>query len=318
MKNDRLTIITLCLLGIAGMLAQNLPVPAEEPVTPTGQSGKEPSPEKAAESPKAKPVDVTQPISPTKQVKIIIVPMLPEDIINYFETGREPGVRVIDDTSFGIIYLEKRSAEKEAVRAQIQGENPENRNQPTISVHAKEQTTSEIEKTITTALRLFKENKFDKAAAGLKQFLLKKNDNPVVLIIYGHSLFAQGYYKLATHSLRKGIKLIKDFQNTPMDLQEFYDKPETMQKQLEDLISWVKYNPADLDAQFLLGYVYFFTNQYEKSIPAFQNLKEKKYTEPSLDAFIRKGKELSEKKESPTTNETPPTPETPALPPKDK
>ncbi len=152
-----------------------------------------------------------------------------------------------------------------------------------------------LNKILQQGLELFKKDKFTEAAQELKKGILLKPDDGVTAILYGHALFASGKYSLAAKALRRGMRSIKNFPATPMDLKEFYSKPEILTKQISQLETWVKYHPEDLETSFLLGYVYFFTSRLDKAIDTFKLLRKQNPLDAEAEALLTKALELKKK-----------------------
>ncbi len=104
-----------------------------------------------------------------------------------------------------------------------------------------------------TAARLFKK------AIDLDQKL------PVVHIAYGDSLFALGRFDEATQAILTGLEIYPKYAENPINRREFYNNPSEFDRQLRNLENYVNTHPSNLNARFLLGYNYFFTQAYEKA-----------------------------------------------------
>lgn len=152
-----------------------------------------------------------------------------------------------------------------------------------------------LNKILQQGLELFKKDKFAEAAQKFKTGILLKPDDGVTTILYGHALFASGKYSLAAKASRRGMRSINNFPATPMDLKEFYSRPEVLAKQISRLETWVKYHPEDLGTLFLLGYVYFFTSRLDKAVDTFKLLREQNPLDREAEALLTKALELKKK-----------------------
>lgn len=213
--------------------------------------------------------------------------LLPGRYMGPYRVYYEPLIKGMEDLPFCITWLKRISAADQYHRARLKGSDesrqlPPDKALPTL-------TPKQIDQTIRKALALFKRGKFQYSMTLLKKILIAESASPadgseegVTAILYGHSLFALGYYQLAVPALRKGMRLINKFEDTPMDLAEFYGKPEILKEHMAGLETWVKYNPEDMDAKFLLGYVYFFTGRPAQSQSVLAGLLESRHPDPNL------------------------------------
>ena len=88
---------------------------------------------------------------------------------------------------------------------------------------------------------------------------------PVVHIAYGDSLFALGRFDEATQAILTGLEIYPKYAENPINRREFYNNPSEFDRQLRNLENYVNTHPSNLNARFLLGYNYFFTQAYEKA-----------------------------------------------------
>jgi tetratricopeptide (TPR) repeat protein len=105
-----------------------------------------------------------------------------------------------------------------------------------------------------------------RAAAG------RSANDPVAALALGHGLFACGEYAEAAAELRRGIRLYPGMVRVRMNRRDFYGEPAVFDRQVAALERHVAASPDDGAARFVLGYNYFFTQQYGKARAALAPL----------------------------------------------
>jgi tetratricopeptide (TPR) repeat protein len=277
----------------------------------------EPKEEDESSSLEDKPADSTAqtaedyvPVTPTKKSKesIEVQPMLSDDY-DSDTTGvySEPTIKGTDDLPFSIVYLKrKKPARIEVKRYEAELNKSFNRNKPSDIKESVKLTSFDAEQLIKSALALFKNNKFKESAETIKKILIENPDNGVALILYGNALFAMEDYTFSARAIRKGMAVIDDFEDTPMDLKEFYDIPKTLDKQSEELATLVKYSPENFEARFLLGYIHYFSGKLKESLAVLEPFTEFKEADKEALRFVLRAKETLRKqtKQKPPASKT--------------
>ncbi len=137
----------------------------------------------------------------------------------------------------------------------------------------------------------FKKADYQMAAKLFKTAIDKKQDSPVVHIAYGDSLFALGKFGEATQAIIKGLEIYPKYAESHINRRDFYGDPSEFDLQLETLEAYVSKNPADHNARFLLGYNYFFIQDYDRADEQLQAVLTNQYLQSSaryLHNLIRK------------------------------
>lgn len=111
----------------------------------------------------------------------------------------------------------------------------------------------------------FKNADYQTAARLFKRAIDLDQKLPVVHIAYGDSLFALGRFDEATQAILTGLEIYPKYAENPINRREFYNNPSEFDRQLRNLENYVNTHPSNLNARFLLGYNYFFTQAYEKA-----------------------------------------------------
>jgi tetratricopeptide (TPR) repeat protein len=111
----------------------------------------------------------------------------------------------------------------------------------------------------------FKKADYQMAARLFKAAIDKKKDSPVVHIAYGDSLFALGRFGEAAEAIVKGLEIYPKYAESRINRRDFYGNPSEFDSQLQNLEAYVSKNPSDNNARFLLGYNYFFIQDYDRA-----------------------------------------------------
>ncbi|HVN78589.1 MAG TPA: tetratricopeptide repeat protein [Terriglobia bacterium] len=127
----------------------------------------------------------------------------------------------------------------------------------------------------------FKKADYQMAARLFKTAIDKKQDAPVVHIAYGDSLFALGKFGEATQAIVKGLEIYPKYAESHINRRDFYGDPSDFDSQLQTLEAYVSKNPADHNARFLLGYNYFFIQDYDRADEQLQAVLTNRYLQSS-------------------------------------
>ncbi len=106
--------------------------------------------------------------------------------------------------------------------------------------------------------RQFREGQYEKASATFREALLT-DPLPAVKVALGHALFATGDYAFASASLREGLHDVPDLPRKHIDPREFYGAKKDFDAQEKRLALWIEKHPDDEPAQFLMGYLKYFS-----------------------------------------------------------
>ena len=138
---------------------------------------------------------------------------------------------------------------------------------------------------------LFKKADYQMAARLFKTAIDKKKDSPVVHIAYGDSLFALGRFGEAAEAIVKGLEIYPKYAESRINRRDFYGNPSEFDSQLQNLETYVSRNPTDNNARFLLGYNYFFIQDYDRADEQLQAVLANRYLHSSaryLHSLIQK------------------------------
>jgi tetratricopeptide (TPR) repeat protein len=138
------------------------------------------------------------------------------------------------------------------------------------SFNEKETDRLPVDELIDYGSSFFKNSDYSMAAKLFKRAIDAKQDIPVVHIAYGDSLFALGKFEEATQAILKGLEIYPKYAESRINRRDFYGNPSEFDSQLQRLENYVHKHPTNLSARFLLGYNYFFIQDYDKADEQFQ------------------------------------------------
>ncbi len=122
-----------------------------------------------------------------------------------------------------------------------------------------------VDELINYGSSFFKKSDYSMAAKLFKRAIETQKDVPVVHIAYGDSLFALGRFDEATQAILKGLEIYPKYAEAQINRRDFYGNPSEFDAQLQRLENYVHKHPTNLNARFLLGYNYFFIQDYDRA-----------------------------------------------------
>lgn len=127
-----------------------------------------------------------------------------------------------------------------------------------------------LEELISYGNSFFRNSEFAMAASFYEKAIERNQEISEVHIAYGDSLFALGRFEEAAQAIVKGLQINPDYAEKPVNRRDFYRNPKEFDLQLQTLEGYVRNHPSNLDAKFLLGYNYFFIQDYARANMEFQ------------------------------------------------
>jgi hypothetical protein len=88
-------------------------------------------------------------------------------------------------------------------------------------------------------------------------------DDGLIYFARAQSYFAIADYRSAYYDILAGMEMIPDWPSIRINLSEIYTDLDEFTGQLEALQSWAERHPKDYQAHFVLGYMYYFLQQYD-------------------------------------------------------
>ena len=99
--------------------------------------------------------------------------------------------------------------------------------------------------------------------------VLEDPGNGFAELAYGLAHFALGGYDASADAIRRGLGLVPDVIDRPIDVSRQYGGAAELRSHLGALESHVEAHPDDANAWFVLGYVRFSTGEPESAAAAF-------------------------------------------------
>ncbi len=114
-------------------------------------------------------------------------------------------------------------------------------------------------------LELLKHGEYRQAVMAFKLAVEQDQGDPAARLYAAHSLFAIGRYAEAMTYLRKAFSLQPKIVMLVYDIRDDYGRPDDFAKQVQALEAAQAASPQDLDRTILLGYVYGYSDQLDRS-----------------------------------------------------
>src|SRR5262249_38115037 len=108
-------------------------------------------------------------------------------------------------------------------------------------------------------------------------------DDPRARIALGVAEFALGKFGESSQAIRHGIVRAEGLAHSSFDLREVYARQDDLERHRAALETFVNTHPADLDAQFLWGFVQYFCGSREAGTMTLQRY----VSRPGADSYVR-------------------------------
>lgn len=90
-------------------------------------------------------------------------------------------------------------------------------------------------------------------------------DNALIYLSRAQVQVAVKDYRSAYDDLVKGLEILPEWADVRVNLTEIYSRTEDLYQHTEQLEQWVERYPRDFKAHFVLGYFYYFHQDYESA-----------------------------------------------------
>ncbi|RME89055.1 MAG: tetratricopeptide repeat protein, partial [Planctomycetota bacterium] len=104
-----------------------------------------------------------------------------------------------------------------------------------------------------------REGKFEDARDAYRQAIVENPKNVAAHLALGHALFALGEYKYAFIEIRTGLEMHAYPQKIYPNLRDYYSSDEIFFNKLKKLQKYLQKRPNDKSAQFVYGYVCYYS-----------------------------------------------------------
>lgn len=131
-----------------------------------------------------------------------------------------------------------------------------------------------FKKIFTLGEKLFSKGNYLDAAIAFGEATKESPTHPLACLMFGHSFFAVGHFANSAKLIKRAMTLFPNWGKIKLDLRKLYPNPKDFAKQFQKLSLTIQLKKMDFSAQFLLGYIYFFTNRRKKAKLVFEFLKQ--------------------------------------------
>lgn len=107
------------------------------------------------------------------------------------------------------------------------------------------------------AERAFHEGRYDDARGDVARAVLNEPQNGFAQLTYGLVHFALGEYVPAAGAVRRGLSLVPDVIDRPIDITRQYGSAADLARHTEALKTYADSHAGDADGWFLLGHIYY-------------------------------------------------------------
>lgn len=134
---------------------------------------------------------------------------------------------------------------------------------------------------------LFVRGRFAEARQSYLEATLADEHDGYAKLFYGLASFALNDYEAAASAMRRALTTAPELIYSPIDIRQFYgDSQETWATHAAALQDWIDEQPADREARFLLGYLYFATGEPSRGLALMQRLADESPAD-ELAALVR-------------------------------
>jgi len=119
-------------------------------------------------------------------------------------------------------------------------------------------------------VQAFRDGDYDGARRLFSYSVLDAPQNGFGELSYALALFAQENYAAAAGAIRRGLSLVPDVIDRPIDVQRMYDSEADLIEHVQTLRLHVAANPNDADAWLVLGYVLYSSGDPEGAYRALE------------------------------------------------
>lgn len=173
----------------------------------------------------------------------------------------------------------------------------ERTNAPADRANVITQTSAERDRQVGISLgrgdKAFEEGDYDDAREEYVRALVKAGDDARVRIALGLSEYALGAYTDASAAVRRGISISPGLAQSSFSMKKIYGQTEDFTAHRQALEIFVRENPEEIQAFFLLGFVQYFSDQRDKALTTFDTYLSQPRHDPDVRRFIEIARESS-------------------------
>ncbi|MEM9158915.1 MAG: hypothetical protein AAGB46_07665 [Verrucomicrobiota bacterium] len=118
---------------------------------------------------------------------------------------------------------------------------------------------------IDQAYAAFAKGSYFQAIVDFNRAIRRDHDNGLLYLARAQAYFSTKDYHSAYDDLIKGMELIPEWTEVSFNMRELYNREGDFEQQLDALERWVEEYPRDYKVHFVLGYMYFYLQEYESA-----------------------------------------------------
>jgi len=118
-------------------------------------------------------------------------------------------------------------------------------------------------KPLAKAYASFAKGRYYDSLANFKRAIYADPENGLTYLARAQAQIAIKDYRGAFHDISRGLELFPEWAGVRINLSEIYSSSEEDIRHFEQLEDWVERYPRDYKAHFVLGYFYYFHQDYE-------------------------------------------------------
>ncbi len=132
----------------------------------------------------------------------------------------------------------------------------------------------------------FEQRDYDAAREEYVRALVLAGEDAGVRIALGLSEYALGSFADASQAIRRGVAIAPGLAESGFELQQAYGSAADFASHLVSLEIFVTENPEDVHAEFLVGFVRYFSGQTEKGLAAMLAYAGREGHDPDVRVFV--------------------------------
>jgi TolA-binding protein len=123
-------------------------------------------------------------------------------------------------------------------------------------------------------MKLMEHGEYPKAVRAFQAAHDSRPNSPFAPYLLAQAYFATGEYADAAAAIREGAARNPDWPRARVDVRNFYADGEELRAQTAKLAAFAKAHPDDGDARLVLGYVTYFSHDYQRAEQVFAGIEQ--------------------------------------------
>jgi tetratricopeptide (TPR) repeat protein len=140
---------------------------------------------------------------------------------------------------------------------------------------------------LSLAYSAFARQKYYQSIVEFTQAIANSPDDGLIRLARAQAYIATADYHSAYDDICAGMRLIPDWPQVVFNMAELYGNPDAFAGQLKTLEQWVESHPKDAITHFVLGYVYYFLQDYDRAKAEFVNILSEEPDHPQATLLLK-------------------------------